>query len=913
MRESSHLANKPETVLRFIKQRSFYCFVGGAAIGLIGAAAMQITNGYVLTSIVALTAGVPGGTSFFLYQGDFPGDRMEKLKTKILKSTGTFRERFFGEDLSGRWVDVSDFDPLSIYNAAGDEFMGFEIHGSLSQAELISLCKPFMKKLPKGASLTHIRLAEPYSTPFLRTYRPALIAKKVMGVRYFVLLKIPYLKVSGDERKSLADNIPSIFYRIAREDLRDLAERIADPHKKNKTGKTPHFEASFVNDGRYAYPYPNECYAAISVSALGTHVNESFQELFKPAFGMRSIVSTTVIKEGVLADGLRNLYGTMREQNLIGFGKVSQKKKEASQKEERDEEEGDYSTLKVYCQALVYGEQAEVNSCLREIKEAEKIDERVRPLMSVELGNIRATLRAVTPGGLETLPSRTHKVRSLSEAGFYLPTYAPPTAAAIEYPLVLRTIHNTPAYINHAGLSESPLTLYVGRSGSGKSTAICLAIRAHWLLQELHGRPVATVVGEVGSSMIFMVENGIADLSFNMERKDNEDFPPLPIHPLHAFLERNEDDAVTDANKLLARETVAFFIGADTTNPSVATVIDKAIRKMVDEEKTYRLSTFKEYMDDAARAHIDSAPQAAKDDLAREWFEFSVRLAMFSKGGSYGRIFDPEAPTSDSLKGVVNFYYNMDEEIFEIPDLARAYIGLCWSVTRSIGRRFKSNNEDARDTLVKIDEFDRQSEYLGRMTLKNMKDQSRKYGLIPGLGIQSFDYLTQSESVKGSQNTIYEGVGNTFFYGVGQEDVYRKIAAIFEEVHIPGTKPRGKLKQMIEIAKNIEKSKEDERKQKDMKLRPGVQRKERVYSVGYFDSTRTIQQLYVDVERDFLWMFTTHPGGRAVRNAVRKIEPNLIKASLLLAEHGPWPIPSETPSPEVIRGICEKISFAREA
>lgn len=912
MRETSHLANKPETILRFIKQRSFYCFVGGAAIGLIGGAAMQISNGYVLMSIVAITAGVPGGTSFLLYQGDFPGDRMEKLKTKILKLTGTFKERFFGEDLSGRWLNAPDYDPLSIYNTAGDEFVGLEVQGHMTQAELMSLCKPFVKRLPKGASLTFLRLAEPFSTPFLRTYRPALLEKNIMGVRYVVILKIPYLKVTGEDHKKLIDNIPSIFYRLSREDMADISERIVDPHKKRKSRETPSFEASFVTDGRYAYPYPNECYAAISVCELGTHFDESIQDLFKPAFGMNSIVSTTIIKEGVLADGLRNLYGSMREQNFIGFGKVSDKQIEASKKEQRDEEEGDYSTLKVYSQALVYGKQEDTNRCLRDIKEAEKIDEKVKPLLSPELGNIRAALRAVTPGGLETLPSRTLKVRSLTEAGFYLPSYAPPTMASVEHPLVLRTVHNTPAYINHAGLSASPLTLFVGKSGVGKSTAMCLTIRAHWLLEELQGRPIATIVGEVGSSMIFMLENGIADLAFNMERKDSEDFEPLPIHPLHAFLEKSEDDGVTDANKLLARETIAFFIGADTTHASVATVLDKAIWKMVDKETVYRISTFKKYMDISAGEYIDSAPGAAKDGLSRDWFEFSTRLAMFAKGGSYGRIFDPDTPARDSLKGVVNFYYNMDEEIFEIPDLARAYIGLCWSVARSIGRRFKSNNEEARDTLLIIDEFDRQSEHLGKMTLKNMKDQSRKYGLIPALGIQSFDYLTQPDSVKGSQNTIYEGVGNTFFYGVGQEDVYRKISAIFDEVHIPGSEPRGKLKRMIEVAQKIGKSREDERKQKGIKVRLGTERKERVHSVGYFDWSRTIEELYVDVERDFLWMITTHPGGRAIRNAVRKIEPNLIKASLLLAEHGPWPIPSETPSAEDIRAICEKISFAKE-
>jgi hypothetical protein len=360
-------------------------------------------------------------------------------------------------------------------------------------------------------------------------------------------------------------------------------------------------------------------------------------------------------------------------------------------------------------------------------------------------------------------------------------------------------------------------------------------------------------------------------------------------------------------------EMLAFFLQASTRDASVTTVLDKAIGAMIEKETVFRLSTFLGYMKASAAQLIEDAP-AGKDALAKEWFDRSLRLALFAKGGSYGGIFDPDVVERNDMKGVVNFYYNMDEEIFQIPDLAGAYIGLCWSVARSIGQRFKSNNEEARDTLLLMDEFDKKSEFLGGLTLKDMKDQSRKYGIIPGLGIQSFDYLTMPDSGSGrSKNTIYEGVGNTFFYGVGQEDVYPKISAIFEEVYIPGTEPRGKLREMLAIAQFIAKSKEDADKEKTMKRKPGQERKERVYSVGFFDSSRRIQHLYVDVERDFLWMFTTHPGGRAIRNAVRReVEPNLIKASLLLARHGPWPIPSETPSPKEIKEIVERIAYARD-
>lgn len=606
---------------------------------------------------------------------------------------------------------------------------------------------------------------------------------------------------------------------------------------------------------------------------------------------------------------------TLREQGMIGIGRVTAAQRRATEKAEEDEAAGDYEPLKIYCQVLVYGAPADVNDCLKKVKEARDIPDDIKPLMSPELGSIKDALRAVTPGALDTIPTRTLKVRSLTEAGFYLPLYAPPTSRAIEHPLVLRTIHNTPAYINHAGLSESPLTLFVGKSGSGKSSLMCVMIRAHWLLGELHGRPVAVVVGDVGSSMTFMIDNGIADLAFNMERLDGKDFPPLPIHPLHAFLERDSSGKINTASRILARETIAFFLGVPSDRDATTnTIIDKAMERMIEKETVFRLSTYLVYLKESAKVLIDDAP-AARDVLAKEWFDHCIRLALFSKGGTYGGIFDPDTVERDSLKGVTAFYYNMDEEIFTIPDLAGAYIGVCWSVARSLAQRFKSNNEEARDTLLLMDEFNKKSEYLGGLTLKDMKDQSRKYGIIPGLGIQSFDYLTMPDKAHGvgSKNTIYEGVGNTFFYGVGQEDVYPKVSAIFEETYIPGTEPRGKLREMIDIARTIAADKKKSELEKSLKARAGQERKERVYSVGFFDWTRNVQHLYVDIERDFLWMFTTHPGGRAVRNAVRKaVEPDLIKASILLASHGPWPIPSETPSASDMKIIVERIAYANE-
>lgn len=914
MIETSHAANKPEKILMIINQRTFYCLIFGLSIGLIICAALQVANGFVIVVFTGLTAGIPAWISSFLYQGEFPGDRVERVQLKIAKVLKIFREAFTGWDIAGHWSIQPDHDPMSVYNAGGDEFIGFEVHESISQQELVTLCARLHRKLPSGCSVTYIRLAQEFVTEFLQKYRPALLEKRVMGVEYFVILKLPYLKAGREKRIQLLEDVPSTFYRIGRQELRHLTERIVDPYKRNDKGETPFFEASMVTDGRYAFPYPDECYAAISMSKLATYVDDRFVNVFKPAFGMRSIVSTTVTRQAGFKDSIANGYAAMREKGLIGLGGVTEAKKRSRMKAEEDEAAGDYIPLEIYCQALIYGRPGEVNDCIRKIKESSDIPDEVRPTMSPELGSIKGALSAVSPGSLMPLPTRSLKVRSLKEAGFYLPLFAPPTNMSVEYPFVLRTIHNTPAFINHAGLSESPLTLFVGKSGSGKSSLMTLMIRAHWLLGELHGRPVAIVVGDVGSSMTFMIDNALADLSFNMERVNGSDFPPLPIHPLHAFLEKDDSGVINNASRLLAREMLAFFLQASTRDAGVTTVIDKALAAMIESETVFRLSTFLGYMKRAAAQLIEEAP-AGKDVLAKEWFDRSLRLGLFAKGGSYGAIFDPDEVQRHDMKGVVNFYYNMDEEIFQIPDLAGAYIGLCWSVARSIGQRFKSNNEEARDTLLLMDEFDKKSEFLGGLTLKDMKDQSRKYGIIPGLGIQSFDYLTMPDA-KGSgrsKNTIYEGVGNTFFYGVGQEDVYPKISAIFEEVYIPGTEPRGKLKEMLDIARSIAQAKEDADKAKTRKLKAGQERKERVYSVGFFDSSRKVQHLYVDVERDFLWMFTTHPGGRAIRNAVRReVEQNLIKASLLLARHGPWPIPSETPSPKEIKEIMERISYAKE-
>ncbi len=915
MIDTSHAVNKPEKIARVFNQRTFYAVVLGLSIGLITCALFQIVNGVALTLIAAISAGVPGFVSSFLYQGEFPGDRLERAQFKIASFLGIFRKAFTGKDLAGHWSVQPAHDPESIYNAAGDEFLGFEIVEVIRQQELMNLCARLHKKLSPDIQITYLRIAERYQTDFLTKYRSALLEKSLMGIEYLVIIKIPYLKATEEKRAELLDSLPSFFYRIERERLRHFTEKLVDPHKKNAKGKSPVFEASYVTDGRYAFPYPDECYGGIAMCELGLKTGEEFPNIFRPAFSMRSIISTTIIKQGFLRDSVLNAWRSLREEGMVGFGKVSAAQKKANEKAEEDEAVGSYDALQVYCQALVYGRPDEVNTCLKRIKEMKDTPELIKPLLCVELGAIQGALGAVTPGNMAAIPTRLMKVRNLTESAYYLPLYAPPTDLSVEYPLVLRTVHNTPFYINHAGLSETPLTLYVGKSGSGKSSLMALTVRAHWLLGVIYKRPVAIIVGDVGGSMAFMADDNTADLVFNMERLNGGDFPALAIHPLHVFLDRDPTTGeINTAQKLLAIEMMAFLLRASTSDAAVTTVLRNAMEAMIEKESVFRLSVFGEYMDKAAADLIEQAP-SGRDLLAKDWFYHKLRLALFSRGGTYGKIFDPDEVGRDTMRDVVNFYYNCDEELFEIPDLASAFIGLCWSVARSIGQRFKSTNDDARDTLMLMDEFDRKSAFLGKMTLKSMKDQSRKYGIVPGLGIQSFDYLSTQTDEKSGQSgkTIYEGVGNTFFYGVGQEDVYSKVAAIFDQTYIPGQEPRGKLREMIDIAARINKEKERVEKETAMKLRPGQLRKERVYSVGFFDKSRNIQELYVDIEKDFLWMFTTHPGGRAIRRAVqREVEPNLLKASILLAKHGPWPIPSETPSPDDIRKILERISYANE-
>jgi hypothetical protein len=787
------------------------------------------------------------------------------------------------------------YDKDSLYTLDGWEYFGYRV-SQLPHQELSAHAIKLLKDLPLDYVIKFIRFNTLHRSDFLIKHRPALASHRLTTPGYYIIIARNMRLTKVSEKNDFLGEISSSFIRLTEVELKQFNEYLFNPSKlPSSDQKMARFSANHLADGKFSWVYPGECYGACSLVELPDEVDSDFYKVFSAFEGQQGFLMTRFEKQSQQKEEITQAFKTFKllQSNAAMWLAKDSVKAAKIRKNLEDRSRGYGANLKMFLNCVVYGSPDEVTRTLKNIGKKDDESALSRPSFQIDSGFIKESVSSLAIGRRDSLPLREQRLDSIEEASFYLPplvNYTPPT---IEHPLVYRTKHNVPKYIDHANLEETPITLLVGKSGYGKSLMLSQMIKAHLKLEEIYRRPVAVIMGDVGSSAEWLEDNGISDLTFDLSRTDGADFKALPIHPFHIFLsatDRPEGDDLKTADILPLRNFILSLLDADLEDAEAGNLVIEAIRAMTACEKSYEITKFQNYLKKAIDDKASEVPKAAHEAFERTWYQRLTKLSQYSKGGLYHHIFEPDSPEYQSIDHVRVFYYNLDEEDFNNPDLVRPFLNLCYATAQQLSTKFKSTNTDGRDVLECIDEFDKQARYLPVSSLKDKKDQARKYGQIPVLCIQSFDYLSRKNEHGEFDNSIYEGVGRTFFWQVGQEKVYSKVAAIFDEPYLGGT-PGPKLAKMLEITKNIN----EQRKLRD----GGLLDANMPRPVGFFDTNKIIDELVVDVEPEILWETTTKPGGRKIRKFVRdRLGLSLDEAAKYLTAKLQNKIPAATPSDE---------------
>lgn len=896
---SSKILNRAEpTLLGWPKKRSLKAGVLGLTFIVVVYAFIQSMNFTTWLFIGLFFFWVPLLFSEWLFgrNEEWTNKRLEKILVS-LKLAGGKKGTVSAENLG---LTNMFYDNDSVYTLNGFEYFGFEYNASMSTLELHNEAIKILKDMPVSYVVKFIRFNSIYKSKFIQNHRSALCKQELIKPGYYIIFARNVIQTKESDKMSFLEEIPTTCRRLRETELKQYNEFLFNPTNIPKSDhKKALFTASHQTDGKFSWVYPNECYGACSLVELPDEVDKDFYQFFEAFEGSVGFVMARFEKHSQQAEEVKQAFKTFKliQSRAALYLSRDSVKSEKIRKNLEDRTRGYGANLKMFVNCLVYGRPEEVTKRLKKIGRSDKATALTRPTFQVDSGHIDRSVASLAVGRKDTLPLREQKLDSIEEAVFYIPPKIHYIEPEIEYPFCFRNKNNVPRYIDHANLEVTPITLLVGKSGYGKSLTLSQMITAHLLLEKIYKRPVAVIMGEAGGSAKWLKYNGTADLTMDLSRQDGMDYNPLPIHPLHVFLEpystNKTDLKVVDA--LPARNFIASLIGTDFLDDEANKIIFNAIVDIYHQERTYEISKFYSYLDRAKNQQLKSVPESGREEFEVNWYKRLTKLSQYCKGGAYNHIFEPQDPEYDSINHVRVFYYNLDEEDFNNPDLVKPFLNLCYSTSQQISIRFKSTNKEGRDVLECIDEFDKQAKYLPISSLKDKKDQARKYGQIPTLCIQSFDYLSRKNEHGDYDNSIYEGVGRTIFWQVGQESVYPKVAAIFDEPYFPG-KPGPKLSQMLEIAKSIN----DQKKMRDQ----GLLDSNMPRPMGFFDTNKIIEELINDVEDDYLWEKTTKPGGRYIRNfIIEKMGLSLEEASKFLARKLGNKIPSATPSEEWLNNL----------
>lgn len=906
---SSRGANVPKTFLgsKFLRRSFFLGFVALPAAALPQIILKRpspfflfaLPMGVMLLSQLSYGGGAP-----------FPDAALERFKIRL---------RRFMFNSQNKRMDVKDHiggdfkvgrDARREYAVGVGEVQtyGFKVMPR-SGEDVIDFYQSFFQQLlstlDHGVLIKDALMGLRYETEYLRKERPTLIEKGVC--EHFRCLFVSFQPTVSEAKKTMIlEKLASDARPIKAKEIAKYMELIAAPESPPTGHSTPSYQVSQVLNGRNIKMYPGaKIQGAASLATLPADVQRNYNLILAPVIAPGTIITTTF----KLREGLRNNFRNI----LKGFLKTSklsqQSEEEVSEAKDaaNQESRGDAIDLYMYQSILMYDSPERLQRRildLQNVRTFQSLAEEAAPVYMGDEGFIEESFRAALPSAWAYLPQRLQDVNSRREASYYLPIEA--TTSKKPSPLVLRTIRNTPFYVDIESISDKVLIVIDGDTGTGKSTLITLYNKALLWLEENKGIGTGFVSIDIGGTNAWVKdEDGV--LAFDLGDTDEMGQPkPWPIHPLHCVL--NPDKESYTVEELgLAKQYLAKVMKFKTHTGIAQKAISAALEDMISNHDEYRLSTFVACFQ--KQFELFKADNSISESMRFEWIEAIMLLENFAKGGVYGHIYDPENTAQRNLNGIYRVYFNVNLGQERIKDLTGFHLQLGYLIGYSLCLRYSSDSGQYRLFHFYADEFKKQAEYIDAEEILELKNQSRKNGFLPIVGVQSLKHLLMDKLDPEKRKEIYEGIRELWIGNVDFNEDRGKLATILNVEDPPrGSKLTGPLAQLRDAIdfnlKVIQQRKSAEQIPDPSEIEREVAKQ---YTICYISPTREITNLFVDIETNWLWEVTSHAAAKEVRALVMK-EFGLKKraAALILTKILPH-VPSSKLSYEELDRVIDRI------
>lgn len=788
------------------------------------------------------------------------------------------------------------FDENSVYQVDGtvyDEIFGFDLTKYQKRpgeafgpftGDFATKMQALEKGLPEFAMTQNVRKAEVEKSKFIANRRPALVKAGVKKVDYFLFVGLSAKKHKASDKQKILD-IMGGFRRLKASEIEAYRSFIL-------AAKTPHSEkagvlASSEITEEFSEPYHDDYVTgAASLALLPANVDKHFPEVFKTIADMDSCISVRCVKNPLF-----------NGQELFTKFRVSQKK-EAGQEEYSEREqmniagkssaEGDLTDIMLDINVLVSGKRDDVQTAIRRLQNYER-----RGVSSVDQakffqlkGYVKEALSGCFPGSRDFIETRTHLIKSVKECSYYGLYPISKGYVHNKSAILLRGDDNSVESIDLSFSVSTPFFAVVGVSGSGKSSLISYIQKVHDQREEIDGVSTLTVSIDVGGSHAWRVDDDPEKVvNVQLKKGKGNNWEPLPVWPLLLLM---YDSGKSDGDIENARNFICSILSIDVKDQergSDVEIITDSVRVLAASGKDLRLCNYVKIAEARSKVTIEKLSKGnVRDQLELRWLNYISYLKRFAHGGEFGPVFDHDKSGSFDVDKVRFWYFNIQSADKNSPDLLNVFLNLAYICSFSLGARFNPLSEvieqdKKKQILLILEEANWQQENLKKTSVTDLPDQCRKFGIIPGIVVQQFEYL------KSLDERIVKGLGRFFYYRRPSDD--RDLAS--DLVGLMGSDEG--VTELKRIGQSIEEDYADHD----------------IYSVGYVDEARRVKRYSVDLEDEFLWEITTREGGSDLRKLCIEKGYSGKEAALLLAEHGPKKIPREKMSKEFYEEVLKKI------
>ncbi len=731
-----------------------------------------------------------------------------------------------------------------------------------------SLFQEALQTLKHGCMIKDALIAVDYETEYLRLYRPALLEKGICELqRYIFVVFEP--SVAADTKENVLNKLSTSTRPLLPFEVSAYMEKVAAPDSPVSGHKTPQYAVSQSMNGRHIKMYPgSKVQGAISLTTLPPSIDENYNLILAPTIARGTVITTTF----KYREGWRDVFRRSMS-SVFGISKVG-KKSRVEKAEEKDQEDledlNDKVELQLYQSLLMYDTPERLDRRMKNLQNArtlQGLSDDKAPVYRADEGFIEKSFQAALPSAWAYLPQRLHDVNSRKEASYYVPIEA--ATPALTSPLVFRTIRNTAFYVDIQNISDKVLTIIVGDTGTGKSTLLTLYTKSLLYLEEHEGINTGLVSLDVGGSNSWLKdEDGV--LSFDLaDRGDDGDPLPCALHPLHCILDPEKTQH--SAQEMgLAKQFLSKVMKFKTHEQIAEQAIEKALKSTIAEQSDYRFSIFLKHFEDQFK--VFEAEKKLSDAMRYEWIEAIAIMKNYSRGGVFGKIYDPDITTRRNLDGVTKFYSNVDLDQVQVKSLVSFHLQLGYLIGYSLCLKYSATSGQYRLMHFHVDEFKQQAAFIDEAELLELKNQARKIGFLVLLGIQSPKHLLLEKIDPEKRKEIFQGIREMWVGQVDFNEDMTKFATILEMQAPPvGQKLSGKLLELqkaVEFNKKVYKLRESARGVTDLTeaQREAVEQ----YSICYIGIARDVVNLFVDVEIEWQWEVTTRAAGREVRGLVMK-------------------------------------------